>query len=153
MTEIVTMPRPVVGKHFRVLLPVAFVVLSVLGAMVPGHAGKLFAIGALPGVWAGFLVTGGEQAGSWLLPTLLAGAPLLWFLGRLLDRLRADLTLWSVAAVVVTMGAGYTLLQGYADLEAAVLKQGSFFAFVVCALQLGCYGATVVALALSGRSS
>ena len=118
-----------------------------LGAVWPGHGGHLFGIGGLAGVWACFLVASEDPAG-WLLPTMLGGLPLLWFFGRLLDRLRTDLRIWLGAMVVCAAVAGYLLLQGYGDLERAIEHHGSFFAYCVCAVQLGAYGATLLSLVL-----
>lgn len=153
MPEIVTIERRVVNATFAWILPVWFVVFSVLGATQPGHGSQLFSIGALPGVWAGFLAMQGGSVWSLLLPTLIAGTPLLWFLGRLLDRLDADLWLW-IAALLLGAGAtGYFLLQGYADLEAALEHHGGFPGYAYCAMQLGSYAATLLLLVIRAGSS
>ncbi len=136
MTELLAYARSHARRRFRILLPALFAAGVLLGAIWPGHAGQMYWIGGIAGVWACFVCSAGSSAAAWLLPTLLAGAPILWFLGRLLDRLQADLTL----------AAGYFLIQGYADLEQAIEYHGSVMSFVVCALQLGSYGATFVAL-------
>ncbi|MDO8349099.1 MAG: hypothetical protein Q7T30_02605, partial [Planctomycetota bacterium] len=94
----------------------------------------------------------GGDAAAWLLPTLLGGVPILLLLGRLLDRLHADVGLWVAAMVLISCLCGYVLMQGHADLEVALEYHGSFFAYVVCAVQLGSYGATLVVLGIeAGR--
>lgn len=154
MTEIVTLQQPAAKPFFAVLLPLVFAIGCGLGAVWPGHGGQLFGIGALVGVWACFLTVGSESPTAWLVLTLLGGLPILWFLGRLLDRLRTDLRLWSIAWLAGTVIAGYLLLQHYADLEVAIDYHGSFAAFCVCAVQLGSYGATLLALVIgAGRSA
>ncbi|MFT7535136.1 MAG: hypothetical protein ACI85K_001087 [Hyphomicrobiaceae bacterium] len=153
MTEIVTIQRRVERSSLAWLLPLWFVIGSVLGVMAPGYGWQLFSIGALPGVWAAFLLGADEGVVEWLLPTLVAGVPIAWFLGRLLDRLGTDLRLWLAAALVVSGVAGYYLLQGYADLDAAFARHGSFWAFFWCSLQLGSYGATLLLLVVGAGSS
>jgi len=149
MTAIVTMPPRVVPPRFTWLLPAWFVVASVLGTFWPGHGGQLFCIGALAGVWLCFLVDSSGEASSWLWPALLGGVPILLLLGRLLDRLQADLRLWSFLLLCIAGGAGYLLLQEFSEFDRAVEYHGSFLSFCVCALQLGSYGATVALLATS----
>ncbi len=153
MTEIVTLQQPAARPFFAVLLPLVFAIGCGLGVLWPGHSGQLFGIGALAGVWACFLTGGSEDPTAWLVPTLLGGLPILWFLGRLLDRLRTDPWIWSIALAVVTVLAGYLLLQQHADLDVAIDYHGSFTAFCVCAVQLGSYGATLLALVIGAGLS
>lgn len=154
MTDIVTIERRSDSARFGVLLPGWFLVCALLATMAPGHGWQLFAVGTIPGVWAAFLFGEGNSAVGWLLPTLFVGLPLLWFLGRMLDRLHADIRLWLLAAVVGAGVAGYLMLQSYARLELAFDRHGSFLAFLFCALQLGSYGATLLLLIFSaGRRS
>lgn len=162
MVEIVTLQRAPTRKTFVWLSPLWFVVGVLLAVQWHGHGWQLFSIGALPGVWATFLL-GAEVPGSgtsgangtvlgWVLPSLLCGAAVMWLLGTLLDRLETDARLWLGALVLGAAVAGYVLLQGYNDLDGAIDHHGSFFAFVVCALQLGSYGATLLLLAIgAGR--
>ena len=144
MTEFVGLPRPV-RSRFLWVLPAWFVIASLVGFSVPGHGGQLFFIGALPGVWACALFDGGALG---LAPTLLGGVPILALLGWLLDRLRAGLGLWLFAVMLSTLIAGYLLMQGHADAEAAIARHGSLLAYAVCALQLGSYGATLIVLCI-----
>ena len=154
MTEIVTLPQRVVRPRFMWLLPALFVLGSLLGSRWAGNAGQLFCVGALPGVWACFFVGSEGDASTWLLPTLVGGVPILLLLGRLLDRLQADLRLWWIAMGICTVLAGYAMLQGFDDLQAAVEHHGSFLAFCICAFQLGSYAATLLMLAAgAGRTS
>lgn len=153
MTEIVTIQRRVEKSTLTWLLPAWFAVACVFGAMAPGHGWQLFSIGALPGVWAAFLFGAEEGLVGWLVPTLLVGLPIMWLLGRLLDRLGTEWILWLVAAVVVSGAAGYYLLQRHSDLEAAFARHGSFWAFFFCAIQLGSYGATLLLLVVGAGSS
>jgi hypothetical protein len=154
MTEIVTRLRPKTRSLFSWLLPAFYAVGCLLGANWPGHGGQLFALGAIVGVWASFLLVGGSDPWVWLLPTLVAGAPLMWWLGRLLDRLRVDWLVWAIFGTLVTTAAGYLLFDGHAEFEVAVRYHGSFAAFALCALQLGSYGATILSLAIgAGRGA
>lgn len=146
MTEIVTLPTQVAKSRFALLLPLFFAAASGLGAVWPGHSGQLFCIGALAGIWACLLIEPSGEPSSWVWPTLVGGMPILFLLGRVLDRLQSDIRVWAIAAVGVAGAAGFLLLQQFADLDRAVAHHGSFFAFCVCAVQLGGYGATLVAL-------
>lgn len=154
MTEIVTLPKPPLRLLFSWLLPLTFTVGCGLAAIWPGHGGQLFGIGAFVGVWAYFVFAGGsDPSAAWWL-CVLAGAPIVWLLGRLLDRLRTELPVWLCAHVVFTAAAGYLLLQSESELGAAIDRHGSLLAVLLCALQLGGYAATLVALAFgSGRGA
>ncbi len=105
--------------------------------------------------WAvGQAVGAGETILGWLLPTLVVGVPLMWFIGQLLDRLHADVRVWSLAAVVGAATAGFLMLPSYTHLDSAFERHGSFWAFMFCSLQLGSYGATLLLLVFSaGRRS
>jgi len=149
MTEIVALPRPAVRPRFTWILPVLFAVASSLASLWPGHGGQLFCIGALPGVWACLLFDSSGDPSAWILPTLLGGVPILFFLGRLLDRLQVDLRVWIAAWIGATALAGFFLTQGFVDLERAIEHHGSVLAYVCCAVQLGSYAATLVSLATS----
>lgn len=146
MSEIVSLPQRGPRPLFAWLLPLVYAAGCALGAAWPGWNGQMFGLGALPGVWAGLLLGGAATPDAWLWPTIAAGAPMLGLLGHLLDRLGADLMVWGFALLVASGAAGYLLLQGHADLDAAVARHGSLLAIAVCALQLGSYGATLVAL-------
>ena len=87
MTNIVTIQRRADTAHFARMLPTWFLACTLLAASAPGHGWQLFAIGAIPGVWAAIWFGASESLMGWLLPTLVVGVPMLWFLGRLLDRL------------------------------------------------------------------
>ncbi|HEX5052762.1 MAG TPA: hypothetical protein VFZ65_13380 [Planctomycetota bacterium] len=153
MTEIVTSPHPA-PRRFVWLLPAVFVLGSGLGALWPGNSGELFCIGSLAGVWACLALGSDSARATWLLASVIGGVPILWLLGRLLDRLQADPWLWFAASVVGALAAGYVLLQGFPDLDAALAQHGSFLAFAVCAMQLGSYGGTLLLLAIgAGRSA
>jgi len=146
MTEIVTLRRPAVRSRFTWILPAWFAVATMLGASWPGNGGRLFCIGALAGVWACLLIDNTGEPSAWLVPTLVGGIPILLFLGRLLDRLQTDVRVWGIAMFASAAIAGFLLLQGHADVERAVEYHGSFWAYAVCALQLGSYAATLIAL-------
>lgn len=148
MTALVLPPPKAVRPRFTWLLPTWFVLASALGAFWPGHGGQLFCIGALAGVWACLLVDAASEPVTWLWPALLGGTPILLLLGRLLDRLQADLRLWFVLVAATAAAAGYALLQGFSELDRAIDHHGSLLAFVICALQLGGYGATIALLAI-----
>lgn len=150
MTEIVALPRPAARRRFAWILPGLFAIASALSASWPGHGGQLFCIGAVPGVWAGLLFDSAGGPSGWLVPTLVAGVPILWLLGWLLDRLQADLRVWLVVGAAATALAGYVLTQGDVDLERAIDHHGSMWAVFFCAMQLGSYTATLVSLATSG---
>lgn len=152
MTEILTLERIARRPRFAWLLPGIFAVAAVLGSVFPGHGWQLFGLGGLAGVWACFLL-GSEEPTTWLLPTLLGGAPILWFLGRLLDRLAVDLWVWFLALAAGTLIAGYLLFQGFADLDVALEYHGTFLAFCICSVQLGSYAATLLALAVGASRS
>lgn len=154
MTEIVTLPKPPTRPLFTRLLPAAFTAGCVLGALWPGHGGQLFGIGALVGVWASFVFVGDADPSSTCWLCWLAGLPFVWWLGRLLDRLRIELPVWLLAHAVVSALAAYALLEHEGDFGAAVDRHGSLLALLVCALQLGGYGATLLSLAFgAGRES
>lgn len=154
MTAIVSMPPRAVPLRFTWLLPVWFAAISALGTVWPGRGGELFCIGALAGVWVCYLADSSGEAASWLLPSLIGGVPILVLLGLLLDRLRSDLRVWAVLVPCIAAAAGFALLQGYSELDRAIEHHGSLLSFVICSLQLGGYGATIVLLALSaGRTA
>ena len=48
--------------------------------------------------------------------------------------------------LLVATAAGYALLQSDGDLAITLARHGSLWAVVVCASQLGIYGATLLAL-------
>ena len=151
MTEIVRLPMPV-RLRFVWLLPLWFAIAAAIGSTVAGHGGQLYFIGALVGVWASALIGDGAESSLALIPTLLGGVPVLALLGWLLDRLGAELWLWLTAAALCAGLAGYLLLQGYSDIESAITHHGSVFAYLVCAMQLGAYGATLIVLVMqAGR--
>ncbi|MCR9248122.1 MAG: hypothetical protein NXI31_24090 [bacterium] len=151
MTEIVRLPAPVRWR-FLWLLPLWFAVWTLAGTAAAGHNGQLFFLGSLVGVWANALVDAEAGSGLAIGATLLGGVPLLALLGWLLDRLGADVWLFGVALALITVLSTYVLLQGHADFDAAIAHHGSMLAYLVCALQFGSYGATLVALVVqAGR--
>jgi hypothetical protein len=152
MTEIVTIERRADRPLFWWLLPLWFTVGALLAAQWPGFGHQLFSIGALPGVWVAFLIGTGDSTTSWLLPTVLAGAPLLAVLGVMLDRVATDVRLWLVAVLLVAAAAGYFLLGAHQDLETGLERHGGFLPFAICALQLGSYGATLLLLVVGAGS-
>jgi len=154
MTEIVTLQRGSSRPCFAWLVPAWFLFGALLGVVWPGSEWELFAVGALPGSWAAVVFDSGAGTFGWLLPTLLAGLPLMWLLGSLLDKLGTDLRLWVLFAVGAAVVAGFLLLQSFNDLQLAIDKHGSLYPFAVCAWQLGNYAATLLLLAIgAGRGT
>ncbi|MFK7741212.1 MAG: hypothetical protein AB8H80_12910 [Planctomycetota bacterium] len=148
MPDLVVIERRSDSRRFVWLLPVWFLVATLLATQWPGNGWQLFSIGAMPGVWLAILLGAGESALSWLLPTLFAGLPLMWFLGRMLDRLGAEIPGWLVTLIAMSGVAGFLLLQSYPEVDDAFARHGGVMPFAVCALQLGSYAATLVMLML-----
>lgn len=147
MTDIVTLPDRAVRTRFIWILPVLFAVGTTLGTVWPGHGNTLFCVGALAGIWACYLLGASGDVESWLLPALAGGVPILLLLGLLLDRIETDLRIWFAVLCLVSAATAYVMLQGFPEVGQAIEYHGSLAAFVVCAVQLGSYGATVVLLA------
>ena len=147
MTDIVTLPDRAVRTRFIWILPVLFAVGTTLGTFWPGYGNTLFCVGALAGLWACYLLDASGDVESWLLPALLGGVPILLLLGVLLDRIETDLRVWGAVLILVSAAAAYVLLQGFPEVGQAIDHHGSFAALLVCAVQLGSYGATIVLLA------
>ncbi|MBK8097757.1 MAG: hypothetical protein IPK26_11660 [Planctomycetes bacterium] len=143
-------PRPATWRHVW-CLPAAFGVLCALSAAWPGEGWQSFSIGSIAGLWVGLVL--GDLVSHPFWPTLLGGMATMAVFGLMLDGLRVPIVVWVLVSPVAACGAGYVLLQGFPDLDAALVARGSWLGAGICALQLGSYVAVMVALAFgAGRS-
>lgn len=143
-------PQPRTWRHVW-CLPAAFGVLCALGALWPGEGWQSFSIGSIAGLWVGLVL--GDLISHPFVPTLVGGLATMALFGWMLDGLRVPLLVWGLVTPAAACAAGYVLLQGFPDLDAALVARGSWPGAGVCALQLGSYVAVVVALAFgAGRS-
>ena len=132
------------SRRFRLLLPAIWGFGCLLGFQVPGDEYFLFAVGSIAGVWAGLLFAGDVQ--NVIVPVLAAGGLLMFGIGFVIDLLRGSLAVWLPTWIAFAALMYHVSLSGFESTAAAIAKNGSLLAHVVCASQLGVYCATLITL-------
>lgn len=131
---------------FLLVLPAVWAALSLLHFHFPGDEYGLWAVSSMAGTWSLFLLPNiGDIHQPWI-RLCVAGVGALvmmgagWALWRLGVRKRLWTILWLVAAALVL----FVTLQSYPSIERALAKNGSWTAYILSALLLGSYAATLI---------
>jgi hypothetical protein len=129
------------------VLPLVWGVFSLAQSRFPGDEHGFYIVSALPAAWAAlFLLLG--QVPKETIPTcvFLAGAPVMAGIGWGMDRLRIRKILW---AVLYLIGAGAVLsavLGSFPSIERAVGRNGSLWAYLLLAANVGLYLSAVLSV-------
>lgn len=140
-------------KSFYVwAVPLVWAACSFFGFKYRGDEYGMYAVSAMPGVWL-MLLTRYDNIHSPLFPLMivLGGAPIFAGFGAIMDWLRVRkwlaVTLWGIAALVLLtwLIALFTNLEF--DLERAIRKNGSIWAYVFAATSAGLYVSVLLSIA------
>lgn len=138
------MGTPMKSWYFRLILPLIWLVASLISWKFPGDEYLLFTIvSGFPGAWIGPLV------GPVRLPD---GLPILFGSGLLtmglfgwwMDCLRIRLGIWFPLWLLGIVGLMASLF--FQDYERAIARNGSWIAYGAAATNLSLYGASVLCL-------
>jgi hypothetical protein len=140
--------RPQDKRAFFVwVLPLAWGVSSLAQSRFPGDEHGFYVVSALPAAWAAlFLLLGRIPKETIPICVLLAGAPVMAGIGWGMDRLRIRKILWGGLYLI---GAGAVLclvLGSFPSIERAVGKNGSLWANLLLASNMGLYLSVVLSV-------
>ena len=140
---------PKAPAKMRWVLPIVWGLGCVLGFSHHGDEYGLLAVGSILGVRIGW-VWPVDHPDHLFLPALAVGCGLMFAWGMALEALRVRPRHWWIAWAAATGLIAALLLSQYASFAAAVAKNGSILAYLICASQLGAYTATIGAFAAIG---
>lgn len=121
--------------HYRIALPLIWVVVTNVSWKHPGDEYGLFFVGALPGVWLMFLFNFGHlPTAFWL--TLIGGLPPMFLLGWLLDRVRVPRSAWFTVFGLLSAGLVAWSLAQFPSYSRAMSKNGSIAAYVAASMNM-----------------
>jgi len=116
----------------------------------PGDEYGFYALSALPAAWlAPLLFLGRVSQGAIPIFVLLAGVPVMAGTGWVMDRLRIRRDLWVALCLVGGIAAFCVVLSSYPSLERAIGKNGSLWAYVLLASNLGLYAGVGLSVILT----
>jgi hypothetical protein len=130
---------------FLFALPAGWAALSLLHFHFPGDEYGLWAVSSMAGTWITFLLPSvGDIHQPWIRFSVAATGALVmagagWLLYRLGARRWLWTTVWLLAALIILV----ITLQSYPSLNQAMRKNGSWTAYILSALLLGTYAATL----------
>jgi hypothetical protein len=130
---------------FLFALPAGWAALSLLHFHFPGDEYSLWAVSSIAGTWITFLLPNvGDIHQPWIRFNVAATGALVmagagWLLYRSGARKWLWTTVWLLAALIILV----ITLQSYPSLDQAIRKNGSWTAYILSALLLGTYAATL----------
>jgi hypothetical protein len=142
------------GKNptfFTLLLPLIWGVCSFISYYFPGDEYALYFFSSIVGTWIAFLIDIGDIHQP-LVPLSIAvtGATILSCVGFLMDRLRVERILWASWLVLFSVVIFFDSIHMYPDLNKALSKNGSVWAYILFSINMGLYISVVLSVAFTG---
>ncbi len=137
------------GWFFVWLLPLLWMVTSVLSFQWPGDEYGLWSFGSLAGLWIVYLIGNIGNTARIAIFVIIAGSVSMVPLGLLLDMLRVRRRLWLLLYLLFAAGICVTALASFPSLSKAISKNGSITAYVLFSLNMGMYAAIIVMVLIS----
>ena len=132
---------------FMLFIPIAWVLISRVHFRFPGDEYGMWAISSIVGTWSLFFIRVGDINSPWMFwMVAICGGLVMGGMGWVLARLRTPVWLWLVLFLAASAGWLVIMLQGYPDLERALAKNGSWWAYVLSSCLMGMYSAWVLSL-------
>ena len=125
------------------LLPAIWTAVAWANFAHPGDEYGGFAAGSLAGLWIVILFDVGGSPGGMLPLILAAGAATVAVAGLVLDKLRAPFIAWAAIVIVACPALCFWQLSHFETLERAISKNGSIESYVLPAINLALYAATL----------
>lgn len=144
--------RTAIDRRFYLLFsPLAWAGCSLLHFQYPGDEYAMYFISSVAGSWIFSIFQAGDIHNP-LIPLSVAatGAVVIAAAGWLLVRLRVRKALWAGLFAASALVILWLMLHSFPNLERALRKNGSWWAYVCSAVQLGMYTATVLSAAVVG---
>lgn len=134
-------------RRFRFLIPGAWGANTWVSFHHPGDEYGLFGVGALPAVWLIYIAAPQKMMAA-LAPIIAGGMASLFLAGWALDVMRARLTAWAVAVLLLTAALVTWSIASFPSYDRALAKNGSLTAYVSGALNVSLYVVTGLSLGL-----
>ena len=128
--------------YFLFVLPVLWACVSVLQYRFPGDEYGLYAVGSAVGTWIYFLVPPGD-VNRLLFPLIPAvtGVAVMAVAGWVLDWLRGRRLVFWITWIVSVTALFLFMIFSYPSLDKAISKNGSLWAYLLAAVNMGVYAA------------
>ena len=137
-------------RLFVWLLPLVWTTVAWRNFSHPGDQFSGFAAGAMAGMWAISLPSEITTPAQFLTRVLVAGAATMALAGALLDRLHVRLVPWLIVVCIASGTILLTDIASHTSLQHALDSRGSYQAFLLPAINLGQYFASLVMFVFTG---
>lgn len=132
---------------FMLFIPIAWVVISRVHFRFPGDEYAMWAISSFVGTWPLFFIQVGDINTPWIFwMVAICGGLVMAGAGSLLARLRTPVWLWLVLFLAASVGWLVIMLERYPNMERALAKNGSWWAYILSSCLMGMYSAWVLSL-------
>ncbi len=132
------------------ILPLLWAACSLVQSQSPGDENGFYVVSSLPAAWmAPFLLLG--HASKEMIPiyVVLAGLPIMVGVGWVMDRLEIRKVVWAIVYLVAGITIFFLVVGSFPSLERAIGKNGSLWAYVVLASNLGLYASVILSVILN----
>ena len=133
------------------LLPLVWVVCSLLSFIFPGDEYALYGISSFVGVWIVLVVDLPGDIHSPVFPLAIAvtGSVIMACFGLILTKLRVNIKLWLVLYTISAIAILVLTISSFPSLDRAIRKNGSLFAYIFYSMNMAMY--TAVFLSITGK--
>lgn len=137
---------------YLLILPLAWAGCSLLHFRHPGDEYAMYALSSLPGSWV--LLVSRVDIHSLLAPLSVAvtGALVMAVVGCFLAWLKVKKVLWATLFGVFSFAILLLMVGSFGSVERALSKNGSWWAYICSAIELGMYVASVSSVLLTGAA-
>ena len=129
------------------VLPLLWAVGSAAQSKFPGDEHGFYVTSSLPAAWIGpFILLG--RASKEMIPiyVVLGGLPVMAGIGWVMDRLEVRKVIWAILYLVGGITIFFLVLSSFPSMERATGKNGSLWAYVLLASNLGLYASVILSV-------
>jgi hypothetical protein len=132
------------------VLPILWGACSLAQSKSPGDENGFYVLSSIPAAWiAPFILLGCGSKEAIPVFVVLAGVPVMAGIGWGMDRLRVRKILWAVLYLAGGLAALVLALSSFPSIERAVSANGSLWAYVLLASNLGLYASVALSVILT----
>lgn len=124
---------------FLFILPIMWMGISTAHYFFPGDEYGMYALSSIVGSWPGFIWGMPSSPLAMVLIITISGGAVMAGVGCLMDWLKVRKKFWVIFLVVSTVAVFIFEIASYSSIQAALGKNGSWWAYIFSSILIGIY--------------
>ena len=137
------------------LLPLLWTTCSLFSFQFPGDEYAMYAISSMAGAWVLFFIKNAGDIHDLIFrgSIALTGAVTMTLFGVLMDRLRIRKVVWGFIFLAASVAIFILSIKAYPTIDKALRKNGSWWAYIFFAINMGLYCSVFLSFIAKGIES